>query len=150
MKRFLILLIASLLLTGCFKKDNLTVSVFDYNEEEVLTATIFIPGLNTNNFKKYFNENIKIIGIYPKVNVLYKNKLGNLYYSFSKNTIDENIKGFKKYYKNILEKNNFKNDLILYEYNGISIEKVKIFLSYEELNSILKNCYKCSYEKISL
>lgn len=149
MKKIFISISILLLVTGCFKKDTLIVQVFDYNEEEVLTANIFISGLNTNNFKNYFTNEIKIIGIYPKVNAIYKNKVGNLYYSFSKNTIDENIISFKKYYKSILEKNNFKNDLILLDYNGISLEKVKVFLSYEELAKILDKCNKCFYEKIS-
>ncbi len=149
MKRFLIVLIFLTILFLVNYKEEYIYPVFDYNEEEMLTVNIFIPNLNTNNFYDYFDEHIDIIGIYPKVNILYKNKIGAMFYSFSQNSLKTNITSFVKYYKKTLKKNNFTNDLVLCDYNGINIEKVKVHISYEELKYFIGNCYNCIYEKIS-
>lgn len=147
MKKYLVILV----IVVCFfinNKEEIK-PVFDYNEEDITIVNIIIPNLNTNNFSDYFNEQLEIIGLYPKVNILYKDKIGNMFYSFSKDGIKANITSFIKYYKSVLRKNNFTNDLILTEYSGINIEKVKVYLSYEELNYFLRNCFNCTYEKIS-
>ena len=46
-------------------------------------------------------------------------------------------------------KNNFNNDLTMIDYNGINIERVKLYIEAEELKTFLKQCGKCSYEKTS-
>ena len=149
MKKFLILVVILFLIIVCNNGSEQTQMVFDYNEEEMLTANILIPGLNTKNFENYFDDYIEIIGVYPKINLIYKNKIGNIFYTFNQNSIKEDLLSLTKYYKNILKKNNFNSDLILSEYNGIDIEKVRVYLTYQKLNQILKICNDCSYEKIS-
>lgn len=149
MKKYLVILIILIvLLMENFNKQEV-LPVFDYNEEEMLIANIIISNLNTNNFYYYFDEQINIVGIYPKVNMLYKDKIGNMFYRFSSNSIKYNINTFIKYYKNTLKKNNYTNDLVLSEYNGINIERVQVYISYDELKQFLDDCNNCSYEKIS-
>ena len=123
--------------------------VFEYDEEEMLTANILIYGLNTKNFENYFDDYVEIIGVYPKINLVYKNKIGNIFYTFNQNNMKDDLSSLTKYYKNILRKNNFISDLVLSDYNGINIEKVRAFLTYQKLNEILRECNDCSYEKIS-
>ena len=149
MKKFLILVLILFLIIVCNNASEQTQMVFDYNEEEMLTVNILIPGLNTKNFENYFDDYVEIIGVYPKINLVYKNKIGNVFYTFNQNNIKNNLSSFAKYYKNILRKNNFNSDLILSDYNGINIEKVRVFITYEKLNEILKKYDGCSYEKIS-
>ena len=72
-----------------------------------------------------------------------------MYYQFNKNNIKQNIINFTKYYKNVLEKNKFNNDLILINYNGINIDKVKVYISDDGLENFMKKCSKCKYEKTS-
>ncbi len=149
MKKFLILVVILFLIIVCNNASEQTQMVFDYNEEEMLTANILIPGLNTKNFEDYFDDYVEIIGVYPKTNLVYKNKIGNIFYTFNQNNMKDDLSSFTKYYKNILRKNNFMSDLVLSDYNGINIEKVRVFLTYQKLNEILRDCNDCSYEKIS-
>lgn len=148
MKKILIFLIFLTLILLCNYKEEVY-PAFNYDDDEILIVNIIITNLNTNNFYDYFDENIDIIGIYPKVNSLYKNKIGTMFYSFSQNNIKSNITSFIKYYKKVLKKNNFTNDLILIDYNGVYIEKVKVCINYKELLYFLGNCSNCIYEKIS-
>ena len=151
MKKILVIItIVVMISIFSFKKQESLESVFDYNEEDNLVLNIYIPNLDTNNFKNYFDNEIEIIGIYPKINMIYKNKLGNLFYLFTGNNLEENINNFTKYYKGVLKKNNFSNDLILSDYNGIKIEKVKVITTSFILNKMLERCNNCSYEKTQL
>lgn len=149
MKKFLILVAFLFLIIVCNNGSEQTQMVFDYNEEEMLTANILIPGLNTKNFEDYFDDYVEIIGVYPKINLVYRNKIGNIFYTFNQNNVKDDLSSLTKYYKNILRKNNFISDLVLSDYNGINIEKVRVFLTYQKLNEILRECNDCSYEKIS-
>lgn len=149
MKKVLILVVILFLIIVCNNDSEQTRMVFEYNNEDMLTVNILIPGLNTKNFENYFDDYVEIIGVYPKINLVYKNKLGNIFYIFNQNNIKDDLFSLTKYYKNILRKNNFNNDLILSDYNGINIEKVMVFLTPQKLNKILKECTNCSYEKIS-
>ncbi len=149
MKKILMLVVILFLIMICNNGSEQTRMVFEYNNEDMLTVNILIPGLNTKNFENYFDDYVEIIGVYPKINLVYKNKLGNIFYIFNQNNIKDNLFSLTKYYKNILRKNNFNNDLILSDYNGVNIEKVMVFLTYQKLNKMLQECTNCSYEKIS-
>ena len=149
MKKFLILVAFLFLIIVCNNGSEQTQMVFEYDEEEMLTANILIYGLNTKNFENYFDDYVEIIGVYPKINLVYKNKIGNIFYTFNQNNMKDDLSSLTKYYKNILRKNNFISDLVLSDYNGINIEKVRAFLTYQKLNEILRECNDCSYEKIS-
>ncbi len=149
MKKYFVLIVILVLLVMCNNNSEQIQMVFDYNEKDMVTANILIPNLNTENFDSYFDDYVEVIGVYPKINLIYKNKVGNIFYTFNQNNIKSDLLSFTKYYKNILKKNNFSNDLILSDYNGISIEKVRVFLTYEKLDEILKKCNGCSYEEVS-
>ena len=149
MKKFLILVAFLFLIIVCNNGSEQTQMVFEYDEEEMLTANILISGLNTKNFENYFDDYVEIIGVYPKINLVYRNKIGNIFYTFNQNNVKDDLSSLTKYYKNILRKNNFISDLVLSDYNGINIEKVRVFLTYQKLNEILRECNDCSYEKIS-
>ena len=147
-KIFLVTIILITLILFTNKEDVMVVNnELDSNEME--TILINIPGLNTNNFSNYFDGSIEIIGIYPKVNMLYKERIGNMYYQFNKNNIKQDITSFIKYYRSVLEKNNFNNDLILINYNGISIESVKVYINGDNLEKFMRDCNGCRYEKTS-
>lgn len=149
MKKYFVLIVILVLLVMCNNNSEQIQMVFDYNEKDMVTANILIPNLNTENFDSYFDDYVEVIGVYPKINLIYKNKVGNIFYTFNQNNIKSDLLSFTKYYKNILKKNNFSNDLILSDYNGIGIEKVRVFLTYEKLDEILKKCNGCSYEEVS-
>lgn len=120
----------------------------DINGTQIIYLSI--PNLNTRNINNYFNEDNNIIGIYPYVNPIYKNKMGNMFYNFKKKSLTDNINAFTKYYKEILSRNNFNNDLIMIDYKGINIEKIKLYMRREEIETFMNKCQKCTYKKTLL
>ena len=148
MKKMILLMVLIITLIILTNKEEVMVVNNELDSNEMETILIYIPGLNTNNFSNYFDGSIEIIGIYPKVNMLYKEKIGNMYYQFNKNNIKQDITTFTKHYKSVLEKNKFNNDLILINYNGISIESVKVYISGDNLENFMRKCNGCKYEKL--
>lgn len=149
MKKIFIIVTILIMLILLTNKEEVMVVNNELDSNEMGTVLINIPGLTTNNFTNYFDGSIEIIGIYPKVNMLYKEKIGNMYYQFNKNNIKQDITNFSKYYKGVLEKNKFNNDLILINYNGINIEKVSVYISGDNLEKFMRKCNGCKYEKTS-
>ena len=147
-KMFLVIAILITLILFTNKEEVIIVNN-ELDSNEMMSILLIVPGLNTNNFTDYFDDSIEIIGIYPKVNMLYKEKIGNMYYQFNKNNIKQDITNFTKYYKSVLEKNKFNNDLILINYNGINIESVKVYISGDNLENFMSECSGCKYEKTS-
>lgn len=114
----------------------------NYNEYQVFT--VYTDNLTTKNFNKYFSSSSQFLTIYPKINPLYQDKLGNIYFSCSNNC---NLNEFINYYKKVLETNNLKNDLTNIDYYGVSISKVKIYSTKIELEKILRNCHICALKE---
>lgn len=147
MKKIILLLVFVLVFGFTFSKEETipTINLLDNNSSSVYIVYLTIPGLTTKNFSNYFNDTSDIIGLYPYVNPLYRAKLGNLFYRFKIGSLESNINNFTKYYKQKLVDHNFNNDLIKIEYTGINIDKVKIYLTSDEVKKIFKNCPNCSY-----
>ena len=91
MKKIIILVILIITLTILTNKEEVIVVNSNLDSNEMMTVLLIIPGLTTNNFTNYFDDNIEVIGIYPKVNALYKDRIGNMYYQFNKNNIKQDI-----------------------------------------------------------
>ena len=94
---------------------------------------ITFDDLTTKNFSDYFNEELKILTIYPYINPIYKNSVPKLYsYTFTDNNITKNIKKFTEYYiDNIANYYNEKDNFLI---NGIKIDKVKVYTTYNTIN----------------
>ncbi len=105
------------------------------NDETYEYRYVSIENLNTNNFINYFKE-VNVISIYPKVNPIYKDKIGNIYYKFINNNISEEIEKFKYNYIKLIKKNSYSDYNYLYV-SGINIDKVLIYISNKELNNFI-------------
>ena len=93
--------------------------------------------LNTNNIEDYFNDyDIKIIGLFPKLNKIYDEKLEKKlnYYSFN-NLYDNRtyINNFTNNYVGLLKNNNYIDMANLVYFNGIDIDKILIYTSYNSI-----------------
>lgn len=145
----LVILIISILIVN--KKDDtiLVSNTLDSIDQGSHIFYLIIPNLTTKNFFNYFNDESDIIGIYPYVNPLYKSKIGNMFFGFDNKSLNSNINKFVKHYKNTLKNNNFNNDLVMVDYNGVNIWKVKLYIEANELKELLKTCSGCKYEKTS-
>ena len=147
MKKIFFLFIIIIILIVISNNNEEVVVVNNIMDNDVMVeAIIVIPSLSTKNFMDYFNDDIEIIGIYPKINLLYKNKLGKQFYQFSKTSVQANINSFTRYYKSVLKKNNFTTDLVITNYSGIYIDKVKAYVDYNYIKNLMKKCSSCSYE----
>lgn len=149
MKKIFILIAVIIILIILTDREETMIVNSELNDSEMMIVLLIVPGLNSNNFTNYFDDSIEIIGIYPEVNMLYKKKIGNMFYTFNKNNVKQDINNFIKHYKNVLKQHNFNNDLIMSNYNGINIEKVKVYLNGEMLEDFMRKCNNCKYEKIS-
>ena len=118
-----------------------TKNVFKEQEEfNYQFVSIDTKGLTTKNFFRYFEDTSWIVNIFPVVNPIYKNRLEDISFLCQRKC---SIHSFEKYYKNLLEKNNFKDDSILIDYYGVSIEKIVVYVNQSELGKILKKCSVC-------
>lgn len=96
---------------------------------------VSIDNLNTKNFSSYF-DGINVLRLYPKINPIYKNMIGNVSYKFSSNNISNEINLFNNYYLSMIKKNSYSDYNYLY-INGISIDKVLIYISGTDLYNFL-------------
>lgn len=131
MKKIIIILIILFLIKFSY---NDTQSVFlskvEYSNLYEITC---LNNISTNNFLNYFND-IKIIWIKPKINILYKDKMlkFNKYY-FKEISNDKNIENFKNEYINYIKKIGYKSESLKLKTSGIMIEKIKVYLNEENL-----------------
>ena len=98
--------------------------------------TLSFDNLSTNNFLNYFSD-INVIKLYPYVNPIYKESIGDLVYEVRGNLSDE-ISNFKEQYLNIIKKNSYLDYNYLY-INGINISKMDVYLSDKDLYDIINS-----------
>ena len=94
---------------------------------------VSIDNLNTLNFFSYF-KGFNVIRVYPYVNPIYKNMIGEVSYEFSSNNINNEINLFNRYYLDLIKKNSYSDYNYLY-INGIFIEKVLVYANGPDLYS---------------
>ena len=144
MKYVLYILLFFIVLYLCIPEnnlDNIKTTFNDLeNDYEYKFITINTPNLNTKNFYKYFDNTNNIMVIYPKINMLYKEKLGTIKFKCDRNC---HIERLLNYYKDVLKNNNFMQDSINVDYYGVYIDKIVFYINNEELNNILKKCNIC-------
>lgn len=106
------------------------------NEDSYDLHTLSFDNLSTNNFLDYFSD-ISVIRLYPYVNPIYRESIGDLVYEVRGNLSDE-INKFKEQYLNIIKKNSYLDYNYLYT-NGINISKMDVYVSDKQLNNILNS-----------
>jgi len=106
------------------------------SEDSYDLHTLSFDNLSTNNFLNYFSD-INVIKLYPYVNPIYKESIGDLVYEVRGNLSDE-ISNFKEQYLNIIKKNSYLDYNYLY-INGINISKMDVYLSDKDLYDIINS-----------
>ncbi len=149
-QKIIIVLIFLLIVTYCFyfqKKENLEPvfsekGINSIDEYRIYNLDVENLNVSTKTLEQYFfYEEVKVLGVYPKLNNLYKNKLfgASNYYAFTSNSIYSNLKNFESHFKRILQTYGLKEEISKIELEGISIKRVKIYTSNKIVNKILKN-----------
>ena len=93
--------------------------------------------LTTNNIQNYFSK-IQIKKIYPYINPIYKNKIGELSYEITGNNLKNEIDKIKDKYLNTIKKNSYKDYNYSYT-NGINISKMDVYISQKDLYDIIND-----------
>lgn len=101
------------------------------NDDSYNIYSVSIENLNTKNFHTFFSG-VDVVRIYPSVNPIYKNKIGEVSYRFRSSNIDKEINVFRQNYLEFIKKNSYKEYNYLYV-NGIFIDKVDIYISGNDL-----------------
>lgn len=136
MKKFLIFLIflSVFLLYKVESNSKYSYLIDDYSYN---IYSISIDGLNTNNFLDYFND-IAVISIYPFVNPIYLSNIGDVKYTFRSSNINNEVNKFKDSYLKLIKKNSYSDYNYLYM-NGVSLSKVDVYISGNQLYYFLIN-----------
>lgn len=136
---FIFILILNVLIN--IKKPE-TIPVFsESNSNNYNVYLIDLNDLNitTKNLLNKFPYNIKIIGIYPKINNIYNYKLKNEigYYKFNNKTTALDITNFINTYTKTLNKYGLVSEVVKIQFNGIGIKQIQIYCSQSDLGEIL-------------
>ena len=99
--------------------------------------TLTFENLSTNNFLDYFS-NIDVIRIYPYINPIYKNNIGDIFYEVRGYDLSDEINKFEKSYLNLIKKNSYLDYNYLYT-NGINISKMDVYISNKDLYNIINS-----------
>ena len=99
--------------------------------------TLTFENLSTNNIFLYFS-NINIVKIYPYVNPIYSDKIGELFYEVRGYNLSDEINNFKEKYLNLIKKNSYLDYNYLYT-NGINISKMDVYISDKDLYDIINS-----------
>lgn len=121
-------------------KDYVPVFIEETEETEPRYISVTTKGLTTKNFTDFLDLEL-VTAIYPKINLLYSEKLKIKPFICNQNC---NIDDIEIYYKKILENNNFKYDSVLINYQGVIIDRVILYVNTKQLQTILKKCTICT------
>ena len=142
----IVLILVMNILISFNKEDNLKPVFLESggNSIEYAIYDLAVEDLNitTKNLGNYFfDSDIKILGITPKINSLYQKKLDYQvrYYVFKNKNISKNINEFELAFKSLLRKYGFNGEIERVDLNGVGISKVKIYTSSSEVKKIISD-----------
>ena len=99
--------------------------------------TLYFYNLNTNNIMDFFSD-VNIIRIYPSINPIYKNRVGNYFYEVRGLDLESEINNFKERYLNIIKTNSYLDYNYLFV-NGINISRMDIYVSNRDFYNIIND-----------
>lgn len=142
MRKILVLIIILIICVICslfYSNEDDSVPVFNEQNSnyDIYMLDISNQAITTNNLADYF-DGITILEIYPYINPIYKKLIKLSSYTFNTAVSNKkNISNFITEYNNQLEKNALSNEEFKYYINGIKIEKIKVYTSSKEINSLI-------------
>lgn len=84
---------------------NVSSNSYDYliSDDSYGLYSLYVDGLNTNNFFSFFSD-INVIRIYPYINPIYKDRIGNVSYKIDSFNLYYEINTFKNKYLSLIKK----------------------------------------------
>lgn len=147
MKRLFLLLIGICILLIPTKEQTSTVALLNNDEPNMIVNEYLIncenENIHTKNITDYIKED-SIIYIEPYINPIYQNKIENKAYEFINQNFDTNIQKFTDFYLSKIKEysNSDYNQMYI---NGIKLNKIKAYLSKQELQQLIKKYPKLTY-----
>lgn len=134
MKKIFLVIIIIFLISITNVKSNF----YDYliSDDSYGLYSLYVEGLNTNNFLSYFSD-INVIRIYPYINPIYRDRIGEVSYEFDSSNISYEIEIFKNKYLSLIKKNSYLD--YNYLYLNINIDRVDVYMSGSDLYNFLSN-----------
>lgn len=134
MKKIFLVIIIIFLISITNVKSNF----YDYliSDDSYGLYSLYVEGLNTNNFLSYFSD-INVIRIYPYINPIYRDRIGEVSYEFDSFNISYEIEIFKNKYLSLIKKNSYLD--YNYLYLNINIDRVDVYMSGSDLYNFLSN-----------
>ena len=113
------------------------IPVFDNGIEEynIYVLDLSKEQVTTNNITNYFDD-IKILEIYPYINPIYKKFIKKSYTFNTSISTKKNISNFIVEYMNQLKQNALTSEMVLFNLNGIKIDKIKVYTSKNQINKL--------------
>ena len=143
MKKILIIIV---LMIFCFlcnikqeKSDSIAVFKETDNNYNIYQLDVSYAEITTKNINKYFT-NDTIIDIEIVINPIYSNLINIKKYNFDTNkSIKHNIDEFNDIYIQELQNNSLVNEINNFNYYGLKIDKITLYITHNRLDLILKN-----------
>ena len=129
---FLIIILSFICIFNIDSKDDYS---YLKNDLSYSLYSVSIKNLNTKNMLNYFN-NINVVRIYPKVNPIYMDRIGNVSYKLRSSNLSSEINYFRNSYLSFIKKNSYLDYNYLY-INGVGIDKVDVYMSGSDLYRFL-------------
>lgn len=131
MKKIATLFFFFLLFVLFYPKET-TIPVFEENNDENNFSyyDIYPQTLTTQNFSQIFSG-YEIISIEPKINPLLERQI-QFQYTFTEDTIPNNIYSFTKKYIDLLQEHGFSKEISSLSIKGIPIKKATLFTTHTE------------------
>lgn len=96
-----------------------------------------INNLSTKNIINYIDK-LDIVSIYPSVNPIYREQIGDIVYQVKSDDIKTEVDNFKNNYLKIIKKNNYSDYNYLYV-NGINIKAIDVYMNSHEMYDFLNS-----------
>lgn len=127
MKKFLIILFSLFIVS--VKSNRLS-------DDSYSLRTLTFSNLSTNNIYDFFSD-VRIIKIYPYINPIYKDRVGEIVFEVNDSLVNS-IERLKSKYFNLIKKNSY-SDYNYFYLNGINIYKMDVYISNNDLFNILSD-----------
>ena len=114
-----------------------TKSQYVINDDSYDLHTLAFDNLTSNNFLNYFHD-IDVIRIYPYINPIYRDNLGDISYKVSGMNLRYAVLNFRNEYLSLIKKNSYLDYNYLFV-NGICIDKIDAYLNDSQLYDLFNS-----------
>lgn len=114
-----------------------SVKSYSLNSDSYRVRSLYFSNLSTNNIIDYFSDKV-VIRMYPRINPIYKERIGDVSYKVQGDSLSSELDLFRDKYLSFIKKNSYLDYNYLYM-NGISIDRLDVYISDDDLNNLVNS-----------